>query len=561
MARKAILERRSGRPHSSIDPVALGLMMQDIDWQDGLAHPAVQLLRLIMDNIPQAIFWKDRNSVYVWCNRNFANDAGYEDPEEVSGKTDFDLPWTREEAEWYRKIDQQVMETDTPIYQLYETQTHADGQLTWVVTNKIPLHDPEGNVVGVLGTYEDITELKLKEEELRKAREELEIRVQERTAAEREQRAFAEALRDISATLNSTLNLNEVLDRILAEIQRIVPHQMATIILVRGQQGCVVRAQPAGSIENEGEWFDLTKYSNLITLLQTKSPLIIDEVNKFEGWVHHRKTRWIRSYLGTPITVKGEVIGFISLYSDKPHFFDEQKAERLKAFASQAAIAIHNATLYEQAQELAIINERQRLARELHDSVSQTLWTASIIADVLPVLWNKDPEEGKRNLEQLRKLVRGALAEMRTLLIELRPSSLTQTKFVDLLNQLAQATMSRKKMEVKVFSMGEEFEIPPEAKLALYRIVQEALNNAAKHSFATKTDISLTFEDSCVRICVQDNGRGFDIQDPELHGMGLEIMKERAASAGAQLKVLSQPGKGTSVEILWSYKPQMEIEQ
>ncbi|KPL84042.1 hypothetical protein SE15_02315 [Thermanaerothrix daxensis] len=275
MARKAILERRSGRPHSSIDPVALGLMMQDIDWQDGLAHPAVQLLRLIMDNIPQAIFWKDRNSVYVWCNRNFANDAGYEDPEEVSGKTDFDLPWTREEAEWYRKIDQQVMETDTPIYQLYETQTHADGQLTWVVTNKIPLHDPEGNVVGVLGTYEDITELKLKEEELRKAREELEIRVQERTAAEREQRAFAEALRDISATLNSTLNLNEVLDRILAEIQRIVPHQMATIILVRGQQGCVVRAQPAGSIENEGEWFDLTKYSNLITLLQTKSPLII----------------------------------------------------------------------------------------------------------------------------------------------------------------------------------------------------------------------------------------------------------------------------------------------
>ncbi len=550
MARKALSERRPLQPNSYIDPVALGLLMRDIDWQDGMAHPAIQLLRLIMDNIPQAIFWKDRNSVYVWCNRNFANDAGYENPEDVSGKTDFDLPWTQEEAEWYRKIDQQVMETDTPIYQLYETQTHADGQITWVVTNKMPLHDPEGNVVGVLGTYEDITELKLKEEELRKAREELEIRVQERTAAEREQRAFAEALREISTTLNSTLNLNEVLDRILTEIQRILPHQMATIILVEGQKGCFVRARPAGSA-NEGEWFEINKYPNLVKLLETKSPLIIHDVVKDRQWVHYQNTHWIRSYLGAPIIVKGEVIGFISLYSDKPHFFDTQKAERLMAFASHAAIAIHNAKLYEQAQELAVINERQRLARELHDAVSQTLWTASIIADVLPVLWDKDPEEGKRNLEQLRKLVRGALAEMRTLLIELRPSSLQQTKFVDLLHQLAQATMSRKKMEVRVITAGNEFEIQPETKLSLYRIVQEALNNAAKHSFATKTEINVLFQNSHLRIYIEDNGRGFDPNNPQIHGMGLEIMRERATSASARLTISSTPGKGTKIEIFW----------
>lgn len=550
MARRALSERRSIHPNSYIDPVALGLMMKDIDWQNGIAHPAIQLLRLIMDNIPQAIFWKDRDSVYVWCNRNFANDAGYENPEDVSGKTDFDLPWTREEAEWYRKIDKQVMETDTPIYQLYETQTHADGKITWVVTNKMPLHDPEGNVVGVLGTYEDITELKLKEEELRKAREELEIRVQERTAAEREQRAFAEALREISTTLNSTLNLSEVLDRILTEIQHIVPHQMATIILVEDQRGCFVRARPAGSV-NEGEWFEITKYPNLAKLLETKSPLIIHDVDRDQEWEHYQDTHWIRSYLGAPIIVKGEVIGFINLYSDKTHFFDEQKAERLMAFANHAAIAIHNAKLYEQAQELAIINERQRLARELHDAVSQTLWTASIIADVLPVLWSKDSEEGKRNLDQLRKLVRGALAEMRTLLIELRPSSLQQTKFVDLLYQLAQATMSRKKMEVRVISAGQEFEIQPETKLSLYRIVQEALNNAAKHSFATRTEINVLFQNSRLKICIEDNGRGFDLNNPQIHGMGLEIMKERATSVGAKLTISSAPGKGTKVDIFW----------
>jgi len=128
-----------------------------------------QMLQLVMDNIPQLIFWKDKHSVYLGCNRNFAQAAGVGSPENIVGKTDYDLPWKKEEADLFCECDRRVMEADTPEYHIIEPQLRADGEQTWVDTNKVPLHDLEGNVVGILGTYEDITERKRVEEALRQA--------------------------------------------------------------------------------------------------------------------------------------------------------------------------------------------------------------------------------------------------------------------------------------------------------------------------------------------------------------------------------------------------------
>jgi PAS domain S-box-containing protein len=128
-----------------------------------------RLLQLVMDNIPQFIFWKDRNSVYLGCNANFAQVAGVGSPENIVGKTDFDLAWKHEEAEFFRQVDARVMSTNTPEYHIIEPQQHADGKQAWLDTNKIPLHDAAGNVVGILGTYEDITTRKQAEEALRHA--------------------------------------------------------------------------------------------------------------------------------------------------------------------------------------------------------------------------------------------------------------------------------------------------------------------------------------------------------------------------------------------------------
>jgi PAS domain S-box-containing protein len=136
-----------------------------------------EMLRLVMDNIPQAIFWKDARSVYLGCNQVFARFAGVEEPENIVGKTDYDLAWAKEEAEAFRRDDRRVMDSDMPIYHIIEPQLQADGKHAWLDTNKIPMHDSEGKVVGILGTYEDITERRNAEIELEKSKSEAELYV------------------------------------------------------------------------------------------------------------------------------------------------------------------------------------------------------------------------------------------------------------------------------------------------------------------------------------------------------------------------------------------------
>ncbi|MEA5620023.1 PAS domain S-box protein [Cronbergia sp. UHCC 0137] len=128
-----------------------------------------QMLQLIMDNIPQSIFWKDRNSVYLGCNLNFAKVLSFEHPEDVIGKTDYDFLPSREEAEFYRQCDAKVMQTDTPMYRIIEPLLKPNGEQTWLETNKVPLHDKEGRVIGVLCTFEDITDRKQAQENLEKS--------------------------------------------------------------------------------------------------------------------------------------------------------------------------------------------------------------------------------------------------------------------------------------------------------------------------------------------------------------------------------------------------------
>ncbi|MGI2909073.1 PAS domain S-box protein [Tolypothrix sp. VBCCA 56010] len=128
-----------------------------------------QFLQLVIDSIPQLIFWKDKNSVYLGCNQKFAHVAGVGLPENIIGKTDYDLPWKKEETSWFRECDRRVMESDTPELHIIEPQKTADGKQTWVDTNKIPLRDAQGNVVGILGTAEDISDRKQTESALRQS--------------------------------------------------------------------------------------------------------------------------------------------------------------------------------------------------------------------------------------------------------------------------------------------------------------------------------------------------------------------------------------------------------
>ncbi|NEQ50604.1 MAG: PAS domain S-box protein [Leptolyngbya sp. SIO3F4] len=144
-------------------------------------QPSLETLYLVLDNMPEAAFWKDQNSIYLGCNKQFSKIAGLTSPEDVIGKNDFDLPWRPEEAEWFRKCDRRVMELGEPELGIIEPQHQADGQQYWLETNKIPLHDAQGNVVGILGTFMEITARIEAEKQSKQLNEELEQRVDART--------------------------------------------------------------------------------------------------------------------------------------------------------------------------------------------------------------------------------------------------------------------------------------------------------------------------------------------------------------------------------------------
>jgi PAS domain S-box-containing protein len=215
------------------------------------------------------------------------------------------------------------------------------------------------------------------------------------------------------------------------------------------------------------------------------------------------------------------------------------------------------ALLDAQTREQAATAERTRLARDLHDAVSQTLFSASLIAEVLPRIWEKDPEQGRDRLEEIRQLTRGALAEMRTLLFELRPAALVDVELPDLLKQLAESVTGRARVPVTTHFEG-QCRIPPDAKIALYRIAQEALNNIAKHSGADNGMVILKSEPGKVELRVKDNGTGFDRSKVTGRSLGLGIMEERARAIGASLDVHSEVGHGTEVTAIWQISTEEE---
>jgi signal transduction histidine kinase len=218
----------------------------------------------------------------------------------------------------------------------------------------------------------------------------------------------------------------------------------------------------------------------------------------------------------------------------------------------------------ERAEELAVLQERNRLARELHDAVTQTLFSASLIAEALPALWERDREMGRERLAMLRQMSRGALAEMRTLLLELRPAAVVETSLEELLRQLGEAVTGRAGVQVAVEVEG-SCELPADLHVALYRIAQEALNNVVKHAKASQVAVSLRCT-ACVpssssregegpgvkvELVIRDDGRGFAPDDVSPEHMGLGIMRERAEAVGAQLRIVSQAGQGTQVTVVW----------
>ena len=381
------------------------------------------------------------------------------------------------------------------------------------------------------------------------------------TATERAETNELATLLDISQNVASTLDLEPLLDRILRQLKDLVAYEGASILALEEDTLRVLAYR--GPIPQE----DVTRLRFLLsearanqTVIRRREPVIIADVHAdsplaqaFQATAGPRLTgmfSYIRSWMGVPLIVRDQVIGMLSLDHGRPDVYAGRHSLLAQTVANKVAVAIENARFHEHAEEAAAVAERNRLARELHDAVSQTLFSASLIAEVLPRLWENNPVEGRRRLEELRELTRGALAEMRALLMELRPATLTEFSLADLLRQLTEATIGRSRLRVELV-VKDELSLPPDVQVALYRIAQEALHNVAKHAGAERVRIDLRYEGDTVQLTIEDDGRGFDVDSIPPGSLGVGIMRERAAKIGAALHMNSRIGKGTTITVCW----------
>jgi len=256
----------------------------------------------------------------------------------------------------------------------------------------------------------------------------------------------------------------------------------------------------------------------------------------------------LRALMQVPIRVAGEVFGVFSADYLQPHHFTEKEKRLLVAFAQRAGLAIETARLYEREEQIAVMQERNRLARDLHDSVTQSLYGISLYAEVVAqLLKSGEWEKAGRNLQELKAMSLDALAEMRLLIYELRPSVFEAEGLVAAIQTRLDAVEGRVGLETNFVIEG-DISLPPKIEEGLYRIVQEALNNVLKHAHARTVTVSLTQQEQLVCLEVADDGVGFDpVQACEAGCLGLHGMQERAQELGAEFEIISRVGSGAKV--------------
>jgi nitrate/nitrite-specific signal transduction histidine kinase len=367
-----------------------------------------------------------------------------------------------------------------------------------------------------------------------------------------------ETLNSIAEVVSRSLDLREILGGALTTTMQAMGME-AGAVLIQDDEGLALEVQDGLSVDFQAAVAHLplgvgaSGQAAVTSKPVVRRPEHYREQNLQEAILQEG----LQLVVSVPLISKSRVLGVLNLCTRQNRDVTAEELAMLASVGSQVGVAIENARLFEQAEQTAIVSERNRLARDLHDAVTQTLFSASLIAEVLPRIWNKNPEEGIKRLAELSQLNRGALAEMRTLLLELRPSALVEADINELFRQLVDAFTARARIPVSFTSEGDS-QLPTETKIVLYRIAQETLNNIAKHSAASQVEISLVRRPGFVSLTICDDGQGFDPGKVSSEHLGLSIMRERAEGIGADLMISSQPERGSQVKFTWTAAEELE---
>lgn len=381
---------------------------QQLQTEIAEKQQAQKLLDVVMDSIPQAIFWKDRDSRYLGCNQAFLEDAGFTVAEEIIGKTDLEMPWSPNEAEWYQTCDQEVMGSNQPQYHILETQLRADGVKTWVESNKVPLHNAHGQVVGVLGTYEDITE-----------RMQVEVELQQQLSRE-------QILAELTNQIRQSLDLDEILSSAVEQLCSLFyVNRCSFFTYVSGPEPQLRLAAQACShpgwevnLSSALAVADHPRYSKLLSMDDVHS---VSDVKKEAGLSpaeqkYLQSDLQIRAYMSVRTAFQNRPNGIIFLdQCQRKRNWTEDEISLLHAVAAQLGIAIAQSNLLteEQRQRQNLDHQNHRLQSEIaqREQAEQALSTQLKTAELLEQI----VQQIRQSLEP-QLIFRTAVTQVRQLL-------------------------------------------------------------------------------------------------------------------------------------------------
>jgi signal transduction histidine kinase len=407
--------------------------------------------------------------------------------------------------------------------------------------------------------------------------------------AEQRERELAMTLSDISRVLCSSLELDQVLAMILSQIERVVPHLGTRITLLTDDTRMHVVAAKGYPDNSEAEQahFAITDAPLAPAIMYARETVVVCDAHTDPRWLWLPGTRQVRSWCGTPLVIRDRAIGFLCVDWNEPGFYTEDHAHILRAFADQAAVAIENARLFDavrrfsgelehlvaartaelreahnsiaaQTEQLRALvrqvvmvqeNERQRIAHELHDSLVQAI--LAVMYQLHAIRRRVGPSTPPGVLEQIddsRQLLESTLLEMKSIIHALRPRALDELGLLAALRHFAQSAGEHHDSTITFRSSGTAYPLHTEIELPIYRIVQEATQNAMRHAAAGLIAISVECRPNMLRVIINDDGCGFDPAVAN-DGLGLVGMRERAQAIGARLDIVSAVGRGTRVRL------------
>lgn len=519
------------------------------------------LLQAVVENTPASIALFDGTHRRIkWVNRRYHQTlTGHLQNTDLTGLTVNDV-YPANIRDKVQDIFQQVLDSGLT-YSNPEFQCQLPGaEGTFWDWSLLPLPAEADRTPDLLLVAHEITDQVLTRKRIEEMSFEAEHRAEELRKAHTElssQTRELAALLAISQNVASTLLTQPLLDVVLEQIKRVVDYETAVVYTLEDSSLVAVacHGESAGT-SWLGLHIPLTHAPGFKAVLDQRTPVIIDDLGGTtplgQALIAAAETHFpqtlagARSWMGVPLSVNDRVIGMMRLDHSQPGHFSPHAAQLALAIANQAAVAMENLRLYEEARKVATLEERQRMARELHDSVSQALYGIALGTHAAREQLERAPQKLDSTLDYILAMSATAVAEMRALVFELRPESLEQEGLIAALTRQADAVRARAGIVLRSRLCME----PPaslDAKEAIYRIAQEALQNIVKHAHAHNVLLSLRLDGERLVLEVTDDGTGFNPDERFPGHFGMSTMKERAHRLDGTLDITSQAGVGTIV--------------